>query len=232
MTVELALHTLLDALAVVGCHTPHAIFAGGARYVPPSATARVSAETTVELAAAGLVAGTRLTPEFEDVLHVLGRPHTEYFAHVRAGGEQHHSLVAARGRSVVVAVRTGERVRLDTATTRDLPGLLVRGLPPSDAAMFEPFLVHNRRSGENPDSLDGTGDLRRLLSLPERGIGYLHVARRPGRGTRVEADGTVYYLDADLGRVGLHRECGHVTVFPGRPDLLAARVAALRATLA
>ncbi|EHR59338.1 ESX secretion-associated protein EspG [Saccharomonospora cyanea] len=230
MAVELTLHTFLAALSAIGCHTPHAIFSGGARYVPPSATARVAAETANELAAAGLTRGTRLEPGFEDVLRVLDRPHTEYFAHVRSGETQHHALVAARGRSVVVAVRAGDRVHLDTTTARTLPDVLVGTLPPADVPVFEPFPVHTRQLREGPDDPAGE-DLHDLLSRPEHGLGYLRVARRPDGGDRIEAAGAVCYLDVDLGRVGLQREGDHITVFPGSPGGLVSRVAALRATL-
>jgi hypothetical protein len=230
VTVELTLYAFLDALATIGCHTPHAIFSGGARYVPPSATDRVAAETFDELAAAGLTEGTRLKPEFEDVLHVFARPHTEYFAHVRAGDEQYHSLVAARGRSVVVAVRTGNQVHLDTSAARDLPAVLVDTLPPADVPVFDPFRVPTHQLREEPDGPEGE-DLHDLFSRPEHGLGYLRVARHPDGGERVEADSVVCYLDVDLGRVGLHRDGDHITVFPGSPDGLASRVTRLRATL-
>lgn len=230
MTVELALHTLLDALSTIGRHSAHAVFSGGARYVPPSAAPTVATEAAAELAAAGLAEGHRFSPEFEDLLHVLARPHTEYFAHVRSSEDQHHSLVAARGRSVVVAVRTGERVQLDLTAARALPAVLVDTLPPADVPSFEPFRVHTRQLRGEPDDSDGR-TLHDLLSRPANGLGYLHVARHPDGSERREAPGTVCYLDVDLGRVGLHRDGDHITVFPGSPRGLASSMVDLRATL-
>ncbi|WP_024876408.1 ESX secretion-associated protein EspG [Saccharomonospora piscinae] len=230
MAAELTLHTVLDALSRIGCHTPHPVFAGGARYVPPSAAARVAAGTLDELAAAGLTRGERLTPEFEDVLHVLARPHTEYIAHTRSGRAEHSALVAARGRSVVVAVRCDTRVRLDTATAHLLPDLLVDTLPGWDEPEeFEPFTVPAQRLRDG--DAQEAHVLHDLLSRPEHGIGYLRVARQPDGGERVRAAGVVCYLDLDVGRVGLHRAGEHIAVFPGSPSRLASRVAALRATL-
>ncbi|WP_245959668.1 ESX secretion-associated protein EspG [Prauserella flavalba] len=219
---ELPLHTLLTAMTWAGCGEPHAIFSGGVRYVPPAAARQVDREAFERLTEQGLTVGKALDPDFEDVLHVLDRPHTEYFAHIRSGDTQYGVLVAIRGRSAVLARHRDRTVHLRSLGDRDYPTVLAGQLPRYRPAPVETFSLPK-------GDLDG---LARLLDNP-RGMGFLHVARRAGGGERVEAPAPVGYLDSDTGRLGFtHAEGGgHLTVFAGEPGQLAARLTAVRATL-
>ncbi|EHR48877.1 hypothetical protein SacmaDRAFT_0576 [Saccharomonospora marina XMU15] len=231
MRVELSLDTLLTAMSLAGCGEAHLIFAGGERYVPPSATDRVRREALDELAPLGLATGGGLDRDFEDALRTLGQPHTEYIAHVRAGDRQYGLLVAVRGRSATIAVREGARVRLNRARETDYAAMLVALLPAAAPADFTPFSVPRQEIRGEPTSHDAR-ELASILARPSDGLGYLHVARRASGKRRTEATDAVCYVDAEAGRVGIAPTGGdHVAVFPGDETRLTARLAAVRATL-
>lgn len=231
MRVELPLDTLLTAMSLAGCGEPHLIFAGGERYIPPSATERVNREALAELDSLGLATKDGLVRDFEDALRTLDRPHTEYIAHARAGERQYGILVAVRGRSATVAVREDDSVRLNRVREADYAAVLVNQLPSAPPAEFTPFSVPQREIRGEPSS-QGARTLASILEGPSGGLGYLHVARRAGGDNRREASEAICYVDAEPGRVGIARTEGeHVTVFPGDEVRLASRLAAVRATL-
>ncbi|NIJ14327.1 hypothetical protein FHU38_004671 [Saccharomonospora amisosensis] len=231
MRVELPLDTLLTAMSLAGCGEPHLVFAGGERYVPPSAADRVRREALDELASLGLATSGGLDRGFEDVLRTLDRPHTEYIAHVRAGDRQYGMLVAVRGRSATIAVREKGSVRLHRVRETDYAAVLVNRLPPAAPAEFTPFSVPRREIRDEPTS-QGARELVRILTGSSSGLGYLHVARRPGGDSRTEAPEAICYVDAEAGRVGIAPSDGdHFTVFPGDETRLTGRLAAVRATL-
>ncbi|PXY32780.1 hypothetical protein BAY60_07050 [Prauserella muralis] len=212
-----------------GCGEPHLIFAGGAEYVPPAAAGRERRALFDELTELGVTVGKELDPEFERWLHVLDRPHTEYYAYARTGDEQFGVLIAVRGSTTVVAEHHDKRVWLRSVGERDYPALLVELLPSVRPAAFTPFsLPASAYPGSGPEARQ----LDTLLDPPPRGMGHLHTARRPGGGPRQQAVAPVSYLDTAAGRVGIeHTADAHLTVFPGDPTGLAARLAAARSTL-
>ena len=240
--VELTLNTLLTAMKQAGCGEPHPIFAGGLRYVPPSAAAGVNRAAFEELSEFGFTEGNKLTSDFEDVLHILGQPRTEYFAYARDTSEQYGVLVAVRGRTGVTAVCQGERVWLQE-TGEDHPGAVVANLPACEPARFTPFsLPQEEFTREEFDDVYESSparsrearELDEVFQQPYYGLGEFHAARR-ANGTRVEAHDTLTYLDLDAGRVAIgmtgQRGNKYITVLPGEPRSLAQRLGSLRAGL-
>ncbi len=236
--VELTLNTLLTALQQVGGGEPHPVFAGGLRYVPPSSAAGVNRAAFEELSEFGFTQGTGFVSDFEDVLHILDRPHTEYFAYVRSQSEQFGALVAVRGRAAVSAVCRGERVWLQEVG-EDRPGALVAQLPEYRPARFTTFSLpqeeFNRQEvddlfEESPARSREARELDEVFQQPYYGLGELHVARRT-KEARTETQDTLTYLDIDAGRVAIATSNRYITVSPGEPGLLAQRLSSLRAGL-
>jgi len=242
--VEITLDTLLTAFRHAGCGDPHLIFAGGLRYVPPSSRNGEDRAAFEELGGLGFTEGKRLTSDFEDVLHVLDRPDTEYYATLRTEAEQYSVLVAVRGRAAVTAICEGGRVWLKGVRTADRAATLVMNLPEYPPARFAPFSLpqDDFKPGEGNELYDEpesrSREARRLdevFEQPYFGVGFFAAAKRSDGGRRTEAVDGLSYLDLDAGRVAMHVTGAprnrYITVLPGEPVLLAQKVAALRASL-
>ncbi|WP_410656708.1 ESX secretion-associated protein EspG [Amycolatopsis sp. lyj-112] len=243
--VEITLDTLLTAFRHAGRGDPHLIFAGGLRYIPPSSRGGEDRAAFEELGGLGFTAGARLTSDFEDVLHILDRPNTEYYATVRTEAEQYGVLVAVRGRAAVTAICQGGRVWLKSVRTDDRAAALVLNLPEYPAARFAPFSLPQGdfKPGGGSALYDDEAesrsrDARRLdevFDQPYFGVGFIAAAKHPDGGRRTEATDDLTYLDIDAGRVAMHvtgpQRNRYITVLPGEPTLLAQKVAALRACL-
>jgi hypothetical protein len=244
--VEFSLNTLLTAMRQVGCGEPHQVFAGGLRYIPPSAANQVNRESFEELSQFGFTQGNGFTSEFEDVLHLLDRPATEYFAYARDMDEQIGVLVAVEGRYAVTAVCQGERVWLKTVGRDNSPvDALVANLPQYAPANFTPFSLPQSdfQQAEEVDDLYDNGPARSLearrldeiFGQPYFGVGQFYAAKRANGGPRTLARDSLNYLDVDAGRVAIELSGApgnrYITVLPGEPGLLGQKVAALRAGL-
>lgn len=242
--VEITLDTVLTAFRHAGCGDPHLIFAGGLRYLPPSSRNGEDRAAFEELGGLGFTEGNRLTSDFEDVLHILDRPNTEYYATVRTEAEQYSVLVAVRGRAAVTAICEGNRVWLKSVRTADRAAALVMNLPEYPPARFSPFSVpQDDFSGDGGSDLydepaSRSREARRLdevFEQPYFGVGFFAAAMRPDGGRRTEATDGLTYLDLDDGRVAMHVSGAprnrYITVLPGEPTLLAQKLAALRASL-
>ncbi|MFD9959226.1 ESX secretion-associated protein EspG [Amycolatopsis sp. NPDC058986] len=236
---------MLTAMRHAGCGDPHPIFAGGLRYIPPSAEGQVSREALDELAQFGFTRGDRLTGEFEDVLHTLDRPESEYFAYARDMNEQFGVLVAVAGGVAVTALCSGERVWLKEVPDRQQPPeVLVANLPEYAPASFPTFSLPQDEfrtdggDGRYERSEDRTRAARMLddvFNQPYYGLGQFTVAKRPRGGQREVARDELSYLDIDSGRVAMELSGApgnrYITVLPGEPGLLAQKIASLRASL-
>ncbi|MGW4831651.1 ESX secretion-associated protein EspG [Amycolatopsis japonica] len=242
--VEITLDTLLTAFRHAGCGDPHLIFAGGLRYIPPSSRNGEDRAAFEELGGLGFTEGKRLTSDFEDVLHILDRPNTEYYATVRTETEQYSVLVAVRGRAAVTAICEGNRVWLKGVRTADRAAALVMNLPEYPPARFSPFSLpqddFNGAGGndlyDEPASRSREArQLDEVFEQPYFGVGFFAAAMRPDGGRRTEATDDLTYLDLEAGRVAMHVSGSprnrYITVLPGEPALLAQKVAALRASL-
>ncbi|ASR38883.1 hypothetical protein BAY61_02210 [Prauserella marina] len=212
-----------------GCGEPHLIFAGGNRYIPPAADDRLKRETLSELSGLGLADGTALDPDFEQVLRIIDRPYTEYYAYLRTHEQQYGVLVAVQASTAIVALHHAERVRLDVVADEDLPAALVSHLPAIEPAEFTPFSV---AAYDYPGYRIEARWLAKILAAPQFGMGHLYTARRAKNGSRGRTERPVSYLDTEYGRVGIERDTSdYLTVFPGEPGRLASRLAAARSTL-
>ncbi|MGY6656532.1 ESX secretion-associated protein EspG [Amycolatopsis sp. TRM77291] len=242
--VEITLDTLLTAFRHAGCGDPHLIFAGGLRYIPPSSRNGEDRAAFEELGELGFTEGKRLTSDFEDVLHILDRPNTEYYATLRTETELYNVLVAVRGRAAVTAICEGNRVWLKGVRTADRAAALVMNLPEYPPARFAPFsLPQDDFNGSGGDGLYDEPEARsrearqldEVFEQPYFGVGFFAAAMRPDGGKRTEATDGLSYLDLDSGRVAMHVSGSprnrYITVLPGEPTLLAQKVAALRASL-
>ncbi|MEV6642007.1 ESX secretion-associated protein EspG [Amycolatopsis sp. NPDC051371] len=219
LKAEFTLNTLLTALRNAGCGDPHPVFAQGLRYIPPSATKTTNREAFEELSHYGFTQGDGFTPEFEDVLHLIDRPKTEFFAYARDTASQIGILVAAQNRTAVSVVCRGETVELAEISPDTHPAdALVANLPPYEPAPIKPFSLPQKdfEPHEESDIFDDAParsreaqELDALFRQPHFGLGQLYA------GTT-----TVNYLDLTEGRVGVALADGYISVFPGEPRQL------------
>ncbi|MFC4082867.1 ESX secretion-associated protein EspG [Amycolatopsis samaneae] len=236
---------MLTAMRNAGCGDPPQIFAGGLRYIPPSAANQVNREALEELGQFGFARGDRLTGEFEDILHTIDRPESEYFAVARDMDEQIGILVAVAGGVTVTALCSGERVWLKEVTDRQQPPeVLVANLPEYAPARFPAFSLPQDEfradggDGRYERSEDRTRTARMLddvFNQPYYGLGQFTVAKRTRGGQREVARDQLSYIDIDSGRVVMELSGApgnrYITVLPGEPGLLAQKIASLRASL-
>jgi hypothetical protein len=234
LDADISLTTLLTASRQAGCGDPHPVFAKGLRYIPPSSAGRVNRAAFEELSEHGFTQGDGFTPEFDDVLHLLDQPATEFYAFARDLTGQCGILVAVRGRSAVSALCHGERVRLRLVHPDTRPvDALVGQLPPFPAARIKPFTLPQRefQDAEVNDVFDdaparsrAAQQLDSLLQQPHHGVGQFYAAQY---GERLGVRDSLSYLDLDAGRVGLGLAGGYISVLPGEPGLLGREVAGL-----
>ncbi|MEV7091868.1 ESX secretion-associated protein EspG [Amycolatopsis sp. NPDC051045] len=213
-----SLNTLLTAMRNVGCGEPHAVFAKGLRYIPPSAARRVDREAFEELSPYGFTQGDGFTPEFEDVLHLIDRPAQEFFGYARDETVQQGILVAAKGRTAVSVVCRGDQVELASLSPDTHPAdALVAHVPPASPADIRPFSLSQEEFRNKPAVSDIFDDaparsreaqeLDALFQQPYYGVGQLQTK-----------DKIVSYLDLDAGRVGIALADGYISVLPGHPQ--------------
>ncbi|WP_324163083.1 ESX secretion-associated protein EspG [Amycolatopsis sp.] len=205
-TVELSLRTFLSAHAQISQSDPHPIFAGGARFVPPSLQGRIDHEAFDELAELGLTRGEHLSDTLVDTFEILDRPQVLLHAYIRTGEEQYGTLVAGFDRDGVVAGCQDDRVWLRPMKRGDTHStLLVRELPEYPSARFTPFSI-----AQEDNRSEEARQLKEILDLPCCGLGELH------SGNTLP----VSYLDTEDGRVGFALSGPatnrYITVFPGR----------------
>jgi len=222
LNAEFSLNTLLTALRQNGSGDPHPVFAGGLRYIPPSAKQHVNREAFEELSELGFTQGDGFTPEFEDILHLIDNPATALHGYARDETAQRGILVAARGRTVVSVVCLGERVELKGVETSP-EDALVANLPIWRPASIKPFSLPQKDFQEPQDVSDIFDDaparsreaqeLDALLQQPYYGVGQLYAGQKE-----------LSYLDLDAGRVGITLADGYISVLPGEPDELSRRL--------
>ncbi|MGK3207688.1 ESX secretion-associated protein EspG [Amycolatopsis sp. MEPSY49] len=221
-----SLTTLLTAMRATGCGDPHPVLAGGLRYVPPSAAARVNREAFEELSEYGFTQGDRFTPEFEDVLHLLDRPSKQFYAYARDVTEQIGILTASRGRTAVTVVCRGEHVELTGVSPDSHPAdALVAELPPCRPAPIKPFSLPQQEFQDTQAVSDVFDDaparsraaqqLDAFFQQPHFGLGQLYAD-----------ENSVSYLDLDEGRVGIALANGYISVVPGENSQLSHKLKA------
>ncbi|WIY03891.1 ESX secretion-associated protein EspG [Amycolatopsis mongoliensis] len=225
LKAEFTLNTLLTAMRNVGCGDPHPIFAGGLRYIPPSARNATNRAAFEELSHYGFTQGNGFTPEFEDVLHLIDRPKQEFFAYARDTEEQIGILVAAQNRSAVSVLCRGETVELAGVSPDTHPAdALVKLLPPYEPAPIRPFSlpqddfkpqVGSDIFDDAPARSREAQELDALFQQPHFGVGQLY-----------SGNTSVNYLDLNAGRVGIALAGGYISVLPGEPKQLSHKLKA------
>ncbi|MGW3962161.1 ESX secretion-associated protein EspG [Amycolatopsis sp. NPDC005003] len=223
MTAVFSLNTLLAAMRYVGCGDPHPVFAKGLRYIPPSAADQVNKQALEELRPYGFTEGDSFTPDFEDLLHLIGHPAQEYFAYARDTTGQTGILVAAKERTAVCVVCQGDQVELTEVDVDTHPAdALVARLPGYPPADIKPFSLPQADFQKQPESdiFDDAParsreaqELDALFEQPHYGVGQLQTGGK-----------TVSYLDLDAGRVGIALADGYISVLPGDPEKLSQKL--------
>ncbi|HEV7652130.1 MAG TPA: ESX secretion-associated protein EspG [Actinophytocola sp.] len=245
--VELPVLALAGLLRRENLGDPHAIFAGGERYVSPRVAGAAEALLREELAGAGL-GGRDALHDFLDTLSLVQRASAEFYGWVSSGDEDTALLVAATGRRAVAVVRNGDRVRFEPADPdRPAEGLVYR-LPDVRAGAGDSVSVldteFRARGNREPGSImrrsgsgrsDGARRLDALLKEPRAGGAKLYAAVRDRAGVRTRAAEWLTVLDLAGGRWVVYPTLGRgeraVNAVPATPQLLAAKLDELGRTI-
>ena len=122
--VELSVVPLLSVVRKENIGEPHAIFAGGERYVSPRFAEEAERVLQQELRDAGL-GERRDYLEFLDLMTVVQQATLEYYGWVTAVEEFYSVLVASVGREAALVVRRGERVLVERVEVEQMIERLV-----------------------------------------------------------------------------------------------------------
>ena len=245
--VELPVLALAGLLRRENLGDPHAIFAGGERYVSPRFADDAAALLRDELAAAGL-GGRDAMDDFLDTLALVQRASVEFYGWVSGRGEETALLTAAVGRRAVAVVRVGDRVRFEPADPERLAEGLALRLPDAWAARGDAVSVLDNefraRSNREPGSImrrsgsgrsDGARRLDALLKEPRVGGAKLYAAARDRAGVRTRSTEWLTVLDLAGGRWVVYPALGRgaraINAVPATPQLLAAKLDELRRTI-
>jgi len=221
---DLSLTTLLTAMRNAGCGDPHPVLAGGLRYVPPSAEQRVNREVFDELSEYGFTQGDNLSPEFEDLLHLIDRPAQQFYAYARDQAEQIGILTGSTGRTTVTLVCRGDRVTLETLGAHPADAL-VANLPPYKAANIKPFTLA-QKDFQQPQDVSDIFDDAPARSREAQELDSFFQQDHKGLGQLYAGDHAVSYLDLDEGRVGIALANGYISVVPGENKQLSHKLKA------
>ncbi len=245
--VELPVLPLVSLLLRENLGDPHAIFAGGERYVSPRFADEAAASLRQELAGAGL-GGRDALDDFVDMLALVQRASLEYYGWVTAGGENYTLLTASAGRRAVAVVRGGERVRFEVVDPDRLVEAFVQRLPDLRPATGDSVSVlatefANRSSRQAGSIMRRTGSgrsdsarrLDALLKEPRTGGAKLYAAARDRTGVRTRSAEWLTVLDLDAGRWLVYPTLGRgeraINAVPGTPHLLATKLGELSRTI-
>ncbi len=153
---------------------------------------------------------------FLDLVNVVQRASVEYYGWVTTADEAYSVLVAAYGRTAVLVVRSGERVRFERCDLDRMVETLVWRLPDVGVAHGEPFTVRHadfhaprgraggsvmRRSA--PARPEGARRLDALLKAPRLSVAKLYAAKRDMNGVRQRSERWLTVLDLVDGRWAL-----------------------------
>ncbi|MCE7008542.1 ESX secretion-associated protein EspG [Kibdelosporangium philippinense] len=155
----------------------------------------------------------RLDVDVAAALSVLCRPTIEYSGWITVGDTTAGVIVAATGRSALLAIEQDGWVSLRSVGSASLPRVLVAQTPDVGAGRGEPFRVrradvlafdggqHRPHGGVavHPVPLE-VRRLHEIAALGRTGGGEFRVAVRDGVGRRHVASNTVSYVDTVVGR--------------------------------
>lgn len=245
--VELPVLALVSLLRRENLGDPHAIFAGGERYVSPRFADEAAALLRHELADAGL-GGRDVLDDFVDRLALVQRAAVEFYGWVSTEHGDYALLAASAGRRAIVVTRTGDSVRLEPADPDRLVETLVRRLPDVPPGHGDSVSVlaaeFASRGDRQPGSImrrsgSGRSDQARrldaLLKEPRLGGAKLYAAARDRAGVRSRSVEWLTVLDLVTGRWVVYPTLGRgeraINAVPGTPQLLATKLGELARTL-
>jgi hypothetical protein len=245
--VELPVLALAGLLRRENLGDPHAVFAGGERYVSPRFTDEAEALLSEELAGAGL-GGRDALYDFLDTLTLVQRASVEFYGWISSGDEEAAVLAAAAGRRGVTVLRTGDRVRFEPADPDRLAEVLVHQLPDVPAGFGDAVSVldaeFRARGSREPGSIMrrsgfGRSDSARrfdaLLKEPRGGGATLYAALRDRAGVRTRAAEWLTVLDLTGGRWVVYPTLGRgeraYNAVPATPQLLTTKLGELLRTV-
>lgn len=212
--VEFSVFPLISVLEKENLGEPHAVFAGGERYVSPRFAQDAERVLRRDLEGAGL--GERADYlEFLDLLGLVQRADVEYYGWVTATDESYAVLAAASGRTAVMVVRRGERVAFEPVDRERMLDVLAYRLPDVRPAAGDGFAVSHadfHAKGRAAGSVmrraaiarpEGARRLDALLTSPRVAVGKLYAAKRDAGGNRVRSEQWLTVLDLVDGRWAL-----------------------------
>jgi hypothetical protein len=213
--VELSVFPLLSLMRKENLGEPHAVLAGGERYVSPRFSAQAERAVRQELDDAGL--GDRVEFNgFVELVNVVQQASVEYYGWVTTADETYSVLVASHGRSAVLVVRSGERVRFERCDLDRMIETLVWRLPDVGVARGEPFSVRHNEFHAPRGRADGSVMRRSTAARPEGArrldallkaqrvtVAKLYAARRDMNGVRQRSGRWLTVLDLVDGRWAL-----------------------------
>lgn len=241
--VEISVFPLLSLIQKENLGEPHAVFAGGERYVSPRFAAEAERVVQQELKEAGLgERGDYL--DFVKLVGVVQHADIEYYGWVTTANESYGVLAAASGRQAVVLVRAGEHIRFERCDVdRMIEGLVWR-LPNIAVARGDSFSVRHadmhaprartagsvmrRSAAARPEA---ARRLDALLDARRAGVTKLYAAKRDDRGVRQRSERWLTVLDLVEGRwalsVAQSRQERWIYAIPGTSHILEERLVEL-----
>jgi hypothetical protein len=238
--VEISVLPLFSLIQKENLGEPHAVFAGGERYVSPRFAVEAERVIQQELKDAGLgERGDYL--DFVGLLGVVQRANIEYYGWVATADESYGVLAAAAGRNAVVLVRSGEHIRFERCDLDRLVEGLVLRLPDIAVARGDSFSVRHadmhaprakvagsvlrRSAAARPE---GARRLDALLDARRAAVTKLYVAKRDGSGVRQRSERWLTVLDLVDGRWALSvtqtRQERWIYAAPGTSQVLGDRL--------
>jgi hypothetical protein len=239
--VEISVFPLFSIIQKENLGEPHAIFAGGERYVSPRFAAEAERVLQQELKAAGLEDRQDYLA-FVDLVNVVQRATTEFYGWVIGVGDDYGVLVASHGRQAVGVVRSGESVRVERCELDRMVDALVWQLPDIPVARGDAISVGHaefhasysrvsgsvmrRAAGARPES---ARRLDALLDARRASVTKLYAAKRDLSGVRQRSGRWLTVLDlVDGGRWALSvthaRQQKWINAAPGTPQVIGERL--------
>jgi hypothetical protein len=239
---EISVFPLLSMIQKENLGEPHALFAGGERYVSPRFADEAARVLQQELKDAGL-GERRDYLDFVDTVNVVQRATVEYYGWVTSVDETYAVLVASFGRQAVLLTRTGETVRFERCDADRTVEELVWRLPEVAVGRGDTISVsHNdfhapqraagsvmrRSASTRPDS---ARRLDALLKAQRHAVTKLYVAKRDADGVRQRSEQWLTVLDLVEGRWALSvvqsRREKWINAAPGTPQVIGERLGEL-----
>lgn len=240
--VEMSLRTLLSLLQRDNLGDPHPILAGGELYVSTRFAGHAERTLRQELAAAGLDDRDRLD-ELRNTLTLVRQARTEYYGWITQHGDVSAVLVAAHGGIAASLTRTGDRVRVQRADSKQLAESLLVQLPDAPPGHGESITLRETDYTTHQGNVlqrsaatrsDQARRLDTVLRAPRRAAASLYAASRDDAGTRNRSREWLTVLYLDSGRWVVHTTLGRgeraIVAVPGTTQLVTSKLTDLLRT--